>query len=143
MLLKFQGMTSAAHCVQEEFFIEQSLEKAISIDEWTGESLTSSMVDDVFYILRLCSYRALETINLQALTSILGQLNALLVNNLAQALEQRWKVACFHHTCCSNSITDQIASSLQCLRRCIKLQRMYCLRNSAGHSSLQAAYALC
>lgn len=79
-------------CLQEEFFIEQSLEKAISIDEWTGETLTSSMVDDVFYILRLCSYRALETINLQALTSIFGQLNTLLVNALAQALDQRWKV---------------------------------------------------
>lgn len=50
------------------------------------------MVDDVFYILRLCSYRALETINLQALTAILGQLNTLLVNALAQALDQQWKV---------------------------------------------------
>lgn len=72
--------------------MEQSLEKAISIDEWTGETLTSSMVDDVFYILRLASYRALETINLQALTAILGQLNTLLVNALAQALDHRWKV---------------------------------------------------
>ena len=72
--------------------MEQSLEKAISIDEWTEETLTSSMVDDVFYILRLSSYRALETINLQALTAILGQLNTLLVNALAQALDHRWKV---------------------------------------------------
>ena len=88
--------------------MEQSLEKAISIDEWTGETLTSSMVDDVFYILRLASYRALETINLQALTAILGQLNTLLVNALAQALDHRWKVihklkefsgACFNSTC--------------------------------------------
>lgn len=78
--------------VQEEFFMEQSVDKAISIDEWTGEALSSSMVDDVFYILRMCSYRALDTANLQALTAVLGQLNTLLASNLAQALDQRWKV---------------------------------------------------
>lgn len=78
--------------LQEEFFLEQSVDKAISIDEWTGETLSSSMVDDVFYILRMCSYRALETANLQALTAVLGQLNTLLATNLAQALDQRWKV---------------------------------------------------
>jgi len=50
------------------------------------------MVDDVFYILRMCSYRALDTANLQALTAVLGQLNTLLASNLAQALDQRWKV---------------------------------------------------
>lgn len=79
-------------CPQEEFFMEQSVDKAISIDEWTGETLSSSMVDDVFYILRMCSYRALDTGNLQALTAVLGQLNTLLASNLAQALDQRWKV---------------------------------------------------
>ena len=50
------------------------------------------MVDDVFFILRMCSYRALDTVNLQALTAVLGQLNSLLATNLAQALDQRWKV---------------------------------------------------
>ncbi len=72
--------------------MEQSVDKAISIDEWTGETLSSSMVDDVFYNLRMCSYRALDTANLQALTAVLGQLNTLLASNLAQALDQRWKV---------------------------------------------------
>jgi len=79
-------------CSQEEFFMEHSVDKAISIDEWTGETLSSSMVDDVFYILRMCSCRALDTANLQALTAVLGQLNTLLASNLAQALDQRWKV---------------------------------------------------
>lgn len=78
--------------------MEQSVDKAISIDEWTGETLSSSMVDDVFYILRMCSYRALDTANLQALTAVLGQLNTLLATNLAQALDQRWKVPCMHPT---------------------------------------------
>ena len=72
--------------------MEQSVDKAISIDEWTGETLSSSMVDDVFYILRMCCYRALDTANLQALTAVLGQLNTLLATNLAQALDHRWKV---------------------------------------------------
>ncbi|DBA99835.1 TPA: Golgi transport complex subunit 4, variant 2 [Trebouxia sp. C0004] len=84
----------AYYIAMEEFFMEQSVDKAISIDEWTGETLSSSMVDDVFYILRMCSYRALDTANLQALTAVLGQLNTLLASNLAQALEQRWKAGC-------------------------------------------------
>lgn len=84
----------AYYIAMEEFFMEQSVDKAISIDEWTGETLSSSMVDDVFYILRMCSYRALDTANLQALTAVLGQLNTLLATNLAQALEQRWKAGC-------------------------------------------------
>ncbi|DBB16575.1 TPA: Golgi transport complex subunit 4 [Trebouxia sp. C0006] len=84
----------AYYIAMEEFFMEQSVDKAISIDEWTGETLSSSMVDDVFYILRMCSCRALDTANLQALTAVLGQLNTLLASNLAQALDQRWKAGC-------------------------------------------------
>ena len=86
-------MLCCVAALQEEFFMEQSVDKAISIDEWTGETLSSSMVDDVFYILRMCSYRAVDTANLQAVTAVLGQLNTLLATNLAHALDQRWKVS--------------------------------------------------
>lgn len=98
--------------LQEEFFTEQSVDKAISIDEWTGETLSSSMVDDVFYILRMCCYRALDTVNLQALTAVLGQLNSLLANNLAQALEHRWKVFLMLPSLCLNPFPCQTYSVL-------------------------------
>ena len=91
--------------------MEQSVDKAISIDEWTGETLSSSMVDDVFYILRMCSYRALDTANLQALTAVLGQLNTLLATNLAQALDQRWKVVSLP---CNASLPSRCLSALWC-----------------------------
>eukprot|EP00891_Asterochloris_glomerata_P008941 jgi/Astpho2/8941/Aster-02621 len=76
----------------EEFYLEQSIDKAIAIDEWAGETVTTSMVDDVFYILRLCGHRALDTGNLPCVCAVLGQLNTLLSQNYRTALEGQWKV---------------------------------------------------
>ncbi len=66
--------------------------KAIAIDEWSADALTTSMVDDVFFILQKCGRRALATGNLQCLCAILGQINNLLSNSLRTALELNWKV---------------------------------------------------
>ena len=74
-LLHQVSATSAYHTLQEEFYLEQSIDKAIAIDEWAGETVTTSMVDDVFYILRLCGHRALDTGNLPCVCAVLGQLN--------------------------------------------------------------------
>jgi conserved oligomeric Golgi complex subunit 4 len=79
---------------QEEFYVEENVEKAIRIDDYQGDALTTSMVDDVFYILQKCGQRALSSANLQCACAILGQMNNLLASNLRQALDSRWKV-CF------------------------------------------------
>lgn len=68
------------------------MQKAIQIDEWSEDALTTSMVDDVFFILQKCGRRALATANLQCLCAVLGQLNNLLSNSLRSALEYNWKV---------------------------------------------------
>ena len=91
-LLHYQSTTSTCHTLQEEFYLEQSIDKAIAIDEWAGETVTTSMVDDVFYILRLCGHRALDTGNLPCVCAVLGQLNTLLSQNYRTALEGQWKV---------------------------------------------------
>ena len=46
---------------QEEFYMEQNVEKAIEIDEWSADTLTTSMVDDAFFVLQKCGRRALAT----------------------------------------------------------------------------------
>jgi hypothetical protein len=79
-------------CLQEEFYVEENVEKAIRIDDFQGDVLTTSMVDDVFFILQKCGQRALASGNLQCVCAILGQLNNLLASNLRQALDSRWKV---------------------------------------------------
>ena len=77
--------------VQEEFYLEENVEKAIAIDEWSPDALTTSMVDDVFFILQKCGGRALAIGSLQCLCAILGQLNNLLRDSLRSALEYKWK----------------------------------------------------
>lgn len=72
--------------------MEENVGKAIAIDEWSADALTTSMVDDVFFILQKCGRRALATSNLQCLCAILGQINNLLSNSLRTALELNWKV---------------------------------------------------
>ncbi|CAL5229024.1 g12271 [Coccomyxa viridis] len=77
----------------EEFYLEENVEKAIAIDEWSPDALTTSMVDDVFFILQKCGGRALAIGSLQCLCAILGQLNNLLRDSLRSALEYKWKAA--------------------------------------------------
>ncbi|XP_067617245.1 conserved oligomeric Golgi complex subunit 4 [Eurosta solidaginis] len=45
----------------ERHFIEESIHKAIALDTFEGGQQCSSMVDDVFYILRKCIRRSLTT----------------------------------------------------------------------------------
>ena len=91
--------------LQEEFYLEENVEKAIAIDEWSPDALTTSMVDDVFFVLQKCGGRALAIGSLQCLCAILGQLNNLLRDSLRAALEYKWKVSpCgkssqHHHHC--------------------------------------------
>ncbi|EIE27386.1 COG4-domain-containing protein [Coccomyxa subellipsoidea C-169] len=84
----------------EEFYLEENVGKAIAIDEWSADALTTSMVDDVFFILQKCGRRALATGNLQCLCAILGQINNLLSNSLRTALELNWKVLLLQHAPC-------------------------------------------
>ncbi len=52
-------------------------------------SLTSSLVDDVFFILRKCGLRALASGSVQCCTALLTELNNLLANTLRDALAGR------------------------------------------------------
>lgn len=89
--------------LQEEFYIEQSVEKGIEIDSWSNNALASSMVDDVFFILQKCSQRGLATASLQCVGAIMGQINSVLASSLRAALDAQWKVVAVHplHWHCS------------------------------------------
>ncbi|KAK9819498.1 hypothetical protein WJX81_007056 [Elliptochloris bilobata] len=77
----------------EEFYLDENVGKAIRINEWSGGALTTSMVDDVFFILQKCGRRALATGSVQCVCAVLGQLNNLLAHNLRAALDAQWKPA--------------------------------------------------
>ena len=70
----------------EEFYLVQNVAKAIRIDEAGRDALTSSMVDDVFYILLASGRRAGATGSLQCVCAVLNHLNNLLSNEFRDAL---------------------------------------------------------
>lgn len=66
-------------CVaMEEFVMEEDIHKAMSIREHAPGNLTTSMVDDVFFVLARCGRRALGTASAACVCAVLGQANALL-----------------------------------------------------------------
>ena len=75
------------------------------------------MVDDVFYILRLCGHRALDTGNLPCVCAVLGQLNTLLSQNYRTALEGRWKVRTAEPALCVCAVLGHL-TMLLCLNEC-------------------------
>lgn len=65
----------------ERYYMEQSIGKAMMMDtiEGEGDALTSSMVDDVFFIVRKCVIRSLRSGSLDVLCAV--------INNAVSALD--------------------------------------------------------
>ncbi|KAF9973616.1 Golgi transport complex subunit 4 [Actinomortierella ambigua] len=77
-LLRVSGLTSKVeevmdhYLVMEEFFLRRSVDKAMKINERDQGSLTSSCVDDVFYILKKTISRAVYTSNVDCLAAMIN-----------------------------------------------------------------------
>ena len=70
----------------EEYYLEASVTKALQIDQLEPGALTSSMVDDVFYILLKAGRRAMATAKVPSAVAILNQLNSVLSTIYRSAL---------------------------------------------------------
>lgn len=77
------------YVILEGFFMVENVRKAISIDEHVPDSLTTSMVDDVFYVLQSCLRRAISTSNISSVIAILSGASSLLSNEYHEALQQK------------------------------------------------------
>ncbi|KAI8468195.1 MAG: component of oligomeric golgi complex 4 [Monoraphidium minutum] len=73
----------------EEYYLDATTSMAIRIDALVPDALTSSMVDDAFYILKKCGGRALATGSVQCVAALLGGLNDALANAYRGALQAR------------------------------------------------------
>jgi hypothetical protein len=62
----------------EEYYVEESIAKAVRIDEPVAGALTSSMVDDAFFVALSAGRRALATGRAPSAVAILNQLNTAL-----------------------------------------------------------------
>lgn len=73
----------------EEFYMNATCSLAVTIDEVPPQALTSSLVDDVFFILRKCGMRALASGSVQCCAALLAELNNVVANTLRDALAAR------------------------------------------------------
>ncbi|KAF9589207.1 hypothetical protein IFM89_019716, partial [Coptis chinensis] len=76
------------YVILEEFFMVENVRKAIKIDEQCT-CLTTSMVDDVFYVLQKCCRRAISTSNSNSVLAVLSGAINLLSNEYQEALQQK------------------------------------------------------
>ncbi|XP_030475398.1 conserved oligomeric Golgi complex subunit 4 [Syzygium oleosum] len=79
------------YVILEGFFMVENARKAIRIDEHVPDSLTSSMVDDVFYVLQSCLRRAISTSNISSVVAVLSGASSLLSNEYHEALQLRMR----------------------------------------------------
>ncbi|KAL6005788.1 Golgi transport complex subunit 4 [Asimina triloba] len=79
------------YVILEEFFMVENVRKAIKIDEHVVDSLTTSMVDDVFYVLQSCCRRAILTSNINSVLAILSSAMNLLSNEYQEALQEKMR----------------------------------------------------
>ncbi|GBF96968.1 hypothetical protein Rsub_09048 [Raphidocelis subcapitata] len=79
----------ASYLALEEYYLDATAAMAVAIDALVPDALTSSMVDDTFYILRKCGSRALATGSVQVVAALLGELNDALANAYRGALQKR------------------------------------------------------
>nr|XP_043625281.1 conserved oligomeric Golgi complex subunit 4 [Erigeron canadensis] len=83
-----QDMTSY-YVILEGFYMVENVRKAIKIDEHVMDSLTTSMVDDVFYVLRSSCRRSISTSNINSVIAALSSAVSLLAGEYNDALQQK------------------------------------------------------
>ncbi|KAL1562188.1 Golgi transport complex subunit 4 [Salvia divinorum] len=83
--------TTGYYVILEGFFMVENVRKAIQIDEPVPDSLTTSMVDDVFYVLQSCCRRAISTSNISSVIAVLSSTVSLLGNEYSEALQQKMR----------------------------------------------------
>ncbi|XP_061338849.1 conserved oligomeric Golgi complex subunit 4 [Gastrolobium bilobum] len=79
------------YVILEGFFMVENVRKAVRIDEHVPHSLTTSMVDDVFYVLQSCLRRAISTSNISSVIAVLSGACSLLSNEYHEALQQKMR----------------------------------------------------
>ncbi|KAF6722606.1 Conserved oligomeric Golgi complex subunit 4 [Oryzias melastigma] len=70
----------------EEYYMRESVNKAVSMDTYEKGQLTSSMVDDCFYIVKKCISRALSSSNIDCLCAMINHANSVLESDFREVL---------------------------------------------------------
>ena len=79
----------ASYLSLEMYFMNESVSRAISLDETSDESATSSMVDDVFYVLSKCARRAVSTFSTNSVCAMVNNISFVLSESLVPLLQSQ------------------------------------------------------
>ena len=60
------------YVVIEEYYMIESIKKAVKMNELTPDGLTSSMIDYIFFILQKCTTRSLSTLDTNSVCAVLN-----------------------------------------------------------------------
>ncbi|KAM9410263.1 conserved oligomeric Golgi complex subunit 4 [Pholidichthys leucotaenia] len=70
----------------EDYYMRESVNKAVAMDTYEKGQLTSSMVDDCFYIVKKCISRALSSSSIDCLCAMINHANSLLESDFREVL---------------------------------------------------------
>ncbi|EPS69058.1 hypothetical protein M569_05707, partial [Genlisea aurea] len=77
------------YVILEGFFMVENVRKAFRLDQHVLDSLTTSVVDDVFFVLQKCCGRAISTSNIHPVVAVLSSAVSLLGGEYSEALQQK------------------------------------------------------
>lgn len=75
----------------EQYFMEESVAKAVGMDSIDSLQQTSSMVDDTFFIIRKCIRRSISSGNLDGICAIINNACRVLENDFCDILKSKLK----------------------------------------------------
>uniref|UniRef100_A0A8B9FXC4 Conserved oligomeric Golgi complex subunit 4 n=1 Tax=Amazona collaria TaxID=241587 RepID=A0A8B9FXC4_9PSIT len=79
------------YITMEEYFMRETVNKAVAMDSYEKGQLTSSMVDDVFYIVKKCIGRALSSSSIDCLCAMINHSTTELESDFREVLHNKLK----------------------------------------------------
>uniref|UniRef100_A0A663MNU0 Conserved oligomeric Golgi complex subunit 4 n=1 Tax=Athene cunicularia TaxID=194338 RepID=A0A663MNU0_ATHCN len=79
------------YITMEEYFMRETVNKAVAMDSYEKGQLTSSMVDDVFYIVKKCIGRALSSSSIDCLCAMINHSTTELESDFREVLYNKLK----------------------------------------------------
>ncbi|KAL0116601.1 hypothetical protein PUN28_009914 [Cardiocondyla obscurior] len=78
-----------AYLALERYFLEESVNKALGMDALEPDQQTSSMIDDVFFIVRKCIRRAMKSWSADGVCAVINMACGILEGDFANRLRNR------------------------------------------------------
>lgn len=91
-LILYVGLT-VNFVMMGDYFVQKSIEKALKIDKIEQDSLTSTCVDDVFYILKACIQKGSATGDPDCLSALINSAGRTLELEFMNVLQKRLSTA--------------------------------------------------